>query len=148
MKLITENGQTETVATQEWVNAQAGGETTPGGNVTLTPEQQESLAKADSAVQPEDLAAVATSGRYEDLEGKPEPSSPSVDLTGILDANVPFNSLVFRPTSPAFNITYTTLTFGRTTNPVNYVRVIFTNTTNPAMAVTAGLPSLPTGYGK
>ena len=65
-----------------------------------------------------------------------------VDLTGILDANVPFNSIVFRPTSPAFNITYTTLVFGRTTNPVNCVRVIFTNTTSPAIALTAGFPSM------
>lgn len=47
--------------------------------VALSPAAQSSLAKADTAVQPDDLATVATSGSYGDLTDKPSLFSGDYD---------------------------------------------------------------------
>ena len=73
-----------------------------------------------------------------------------IDLTGILDANTPFNSIVFRPTAAAFNFTnangFVTLCFGKSTDPI-FVRVIFTVCNSAMSGITQGLTMTTYGSG-
>lgn len=108
-ELVNDSGYTTNTGTVTSIatgTGLTGGPITGSGTVSLSAGSQASLALADSAVQPGDLATVATTGDYNDLINTPS--------SGVLSFNTRTGAVTLTSGDVTGALTYTPVTDART----------------------------------